>query len=162
MDILISIGIPLALIVLGLVAGTTLEKRHYRSIEEREAKLGDIVLLSTHQCPQDSQVEQSRFVQGAVVISIDYFKRFLASLRQIFGGEVRSYESLLDRGRREAILRMKSDFDEADLVLNYRVVTSRISKGGQRGKQQSPGTVEVVAYGTAVKFTDPLHNENSQ
>lgn len=162
MELLIQIGIPLTLIVLGLVAGTILEKRHFRSIEEREATLGDIALLSTRQCPEDCQVEQARFVQGAVVISIDYFKRFLANLRRIFGGEIRSYESLLDRGRREAILRMKRDFVEADIVLNYRVVTSRISKGGKRGKERSTGTVEVVAYGTAVKFITPSQDENSQ
>ena len=41
------------------------------------------------------------------MVSVDYFKRFLAGLRMIFGGRVSSYESLLDRARREALLRMR-------------------------------------------------------
>lgn len=162
MDLLIQIGIPVGLILIGLITGSILEKRHFQSIEKRESSFGDIALLSTRECPEDRQVEQSRLVQGSVVISIDYFKRLLANLRRIFGGEMRSYESLLDRGRREAILRMKNQFAEADLVINYRVITSRISKGGKRGKERSVGTVEVVAYGTAVKFADTLHNENRE
>jgi uncharacterized protein YbjQ (UPF0145 family) len=46
-------------------------------------------------------------VSGSVVVSVDYFKRFLAGLRTLVGGRVTSYETLLDRARREAILRCK-------------------------------------------------------
>jgi uncharacterized protein YbjQ (UPF0145 family) len=46
-------------------------------------------------------------VSGHVVIAQDYFKSFLASLVNITGGRVTSYESLLDRGRREALCRMR-------------------------------------------------------
>ena len=37
------------------------------------------------------------------------FKRFLANLRRLIGGRVKSYESILDRARREALLRMKTE-----------------------------------------------------
>jgi uncharacterized protein YbjQ (UPF0145 family) len=87
-------------------------------------------------------------VRGSVVISVDYFKRFLARLRMIFGGRIHTYESLLDRARREAILRMQEQARElgASMIFNMRFETSSISKG----RKDAVGTVEVLAYGTAV------------
>ncbi|MFT6733724.1 MAG: hypothetical protein ACJAS9_001914 [Polaribacter sp.] len=49
---------------------------------------------------------------------MDYFKRFLAGLRNIFGGRVVTYESLVDRARREAILRMKEKCPAAPSLIN--------------------------------------------
>ena len=66
----------------------------------------------------------------------------------VFGGEMKSYSSVIDRGRREAILRMKEASPEADLFLNCRLETSSVSKG--QGK--AVGCAEVLAYATAVRF----------
>jgi uncharacterized protein YbjQ (UPF0145 family) len=52
----------------------------------------------------------------------------------------------LDRARREAILRMKESCKKADEIINLRIETSSISKG--RGR--SIGSVEVLAYATAL------------
>ena len=87
-----------------------------------------------------------------MVVSLDYFKRFLASLRNLFGGRVRSYESLLDRARREAVLRMQDECPEADMILNFRMETSSIAN--TKGKQGAGG-VEVLAYGTMVRYAAP-------
>ena len=85
---------------------------------------------------------------GNVVVSVDYFKRFLAGLRALVGGRIRSYESLVDRARREAILRMKEQAMErgAIVVTAVRIETSSISKG----QGQAIGSIEVLAYGTAI------------
>ena len=146
----IQLGVPLLLIVAALFIGTSLERKHYRSIDERERTYGRIALLNGRHYPRNPAVAKSCFVSGSVVISYDYFKRFLAGLRMFFGGEVRSYVSLLDRGRREAILRMKEKCSNADLIVNLRIETSSISKGR---KKNSPGTVEVFAYGTALWYS---------
>ena len=76
------------------------------------------------------------------------FKRIIAGLRMIFGGEVRAYSSLLDRARREALLRMKMAYPEADAYVNCRIQTASISKG----QRDSVGSIEVLAYGTAIKL----------
>ena len=89
-----------------------------------------------------------RFVAGSVVLSVDYFKKFLYSLRKIVGGEARSLESLMDRGRREAVLRMKEQYPDADTIFNVRLETTNISGSNPKAL----GAVEVFAYGTAVKF----------
>ena len=64
-----------------------------------------------------------------MVVSLDYFKRFAAALRIIFGGRIKAFEPLMDRGRREAILRMKQDAVAAgyDAIINVRLATSRIA-----------------------------------
>ena len=147
-SLVINFGVPLFIIGLGLIIGSIVEKRHYQSIILREKELGQIPLLNGKKYPQDRPVADSAFVSGSVVISYDHFKRFLAGLRKFFGGEIKSYVTLIDRGRREATLRMKAKCKDADLIVNFRIETSSISKG----KGKSLGTVEVFAYGTALWF----------
>jgi uncharacterized protein YbjQ (UPF0145 family) len=148
--IIINLGTPLVIILIAMVVGMILERRHFRSIQEREALYQHIPVLNGKSFPEDREIVRSRLVNGSVVVSIDYFKRFLAKLRCIFGGEIRSYCSLLDRGRREAILRMHEQFPDADLIINLRIETSSISKG----RKNAIGSTEVLAYGTAIKFSD--------
>lgn len=139
--------ITIALLLLGYFAGRSAENRHYRSIIEREKQLVNLPTTNNKRPIMPvSDGAQSRMVVGSVVISIDYFKRFLASLRAIFGGNVRAYETLVDRARREAILRMKESCSDADEICNLRIVTSSISQG----RKNQLGTVEVLASGTAI------------
>jgi uncharacterized protein YbjQ (UPF0145 family) len=146
---LMVIFLPIAI---AMITGTILERRHFRNIAEREAQLSALPVLTGKAIPDDMPVIDSRLVSGSVVVSIDYFKRFLASLRNIFGGEMRAYCSLLDRGRREAILRMMEQHPDAHLIVNLRVETSSISQGGKQGKNKTLGSTEVLAYGTAITF----------
>ncbi|MBS4019650.1 YbjQ family protein [Azonexus hydrophilus] len=138
----------LVLLLLGYVFGQRAEKRHFKSIIEREQTLRDILVFSERRIPDEDQLE-GILVSGNVVISVDFFKRFVAGLRNLVGGRVSSYESLLERARREAILRMKDAARRkgATAVWNLRLETASIYKGAQN----AVGAVEVVAYGTAVR-----------
>jgi uncharacterized protein YbjQ (UPF0145 family) len=147
-EILINLGLPIAVILLAMIVGMILEKAHFRRIERREAVFSQMPAVNTKQYPNDRAVVETRMVCGSVVVSIDHFKRLLASLRNIFGGEVRSYCSLLDRGRREAILRMKEQCPDADIIVNMRVETSSISQG----RKKQLGSTEVLVYGTAITY----------
>ena len=139
--------ILLALIAIGYVVGQTLERKHYRSIEARERGLVNLVTTSSKKpMVEVSLSTEAHLVCGSAVISVDYFKRILAGLRNFFGGNVRSYETLVDRARREAILRLKESCPDASEIINLRIETSSIFKG--RGKQV--GSVEVLAYATAI------------
>ena len=143
--------IVIVLIGLGYVAGSIAEKKHYRSIISREAQLLHIPTVSVKNMIEDDvDVIDARMVQGSAVISIDHFKRILASLRNIFGGKVTAYESLIDRARREAILRMKEKSPNADIVLNTRIETSTI--GRRANSRKNIGSIEAIAYGTAVSY----------
>ncbi len=137
------------LLLLGYTAGTVAESRHYRSIKSREHKLlGLPAVTIKNALDREARIEKAELVCGSVVISLDYFKRFLAGLRNLFGGEIGSYETLVDRARREALLRMKEISRGADIILNVRIETSSIGKSAQQRK--TIGSIEVLAYGTAV------------
>lgn len=144
-----TLGIPVVLIVVGRVVGASIERRHYRSIVEREARFRIRPAISTKELDAAVPIRSASLAIGSVVVSVDHFKRFLSGFRMIFGGEVRSYSSLIDRARREAVLRMKESQPEADAYLNTRLETSTISStAGDEGM----GTIEVLAYGTAVHY----------
>jgi len=148
-ELIINLAIPIGLIILAMITGMIIESRHFQSIRQRESTFRGMPIINEKQFPTDQPIIDSRMVMGSVVVSNDYFKRFLAGLRNIVGGEVRSYVSLLDRGRREALLRMREQYPDADLIVNVRVETSAVSKGG---KKEKIGSTEVLAYGTAIKF----------
>ncbi len=139
------------LLSLGYFAGSMAESKHYRSIKKRERNFLKLPVVTARDFIEEGQeIQDARLVHGSVVISIDYFKRMLAGLRNLFGGEVKSYLTLIDRGRREAILRMKEEADGADIILNLRIETSAIGQNANRRK--TVGSIEVIAYGTAVTF----------
>ncbi len=141
-----EISIFLILLLIGYISGTLIEKRHYKSIREREEELKALP-TTTHKRPlYEEDIKSCKLVNGSVVISIDYFKKFLASLINFFGGNISSYETLIDRARREAILRLKEDAKDASEIINLRIETSSITKN----TKNSVGAVEVLAFGTAI------------
>lgn len=140
--------IGLVLLVLGYFFGRYFEKKHFESIIQREAELANIVVIASKHTTASDSAKPGMMVTGSVVISVDYFKRFLAMLRTIFGGRVTAYEALLDRARREAILRMKQEAKamNADRIFNIKLETASISNNASG----NIGSVEVLAYGTAL------------
>ena len=148
-ELIIGIGIPLVLIFVGRVVGARIERAHFQSIVEREAVFHDKPALSTRRAESGARIRKSTLATGSVVVSVDHFKRFISGFRMFFGGEVRSYSSLIERARREAVIRMKESCPDADAYLNTRLETSTIaSTAGDEGM----GTIEVLAYGTAVHY----------
>lgn len=140
--------ILLTLLAAGYGFGQYAEKKHYRSIISREAQLNKMPVVASKFPPMYRNPSASFLVTGNVVVSVDYFKRFIAALRNLIGGRITSYESLLDRGRREAILRMKQSARDqgATMIFNIKIETASISKGAR----DTIGSVEVLAYGTAI------------
>jgi uncharacterized protein YbjQ (UPF0145 family) len=148
---MIDLIIFLALLTIGYISGSVIEKKHFKSIREREAQLRSIQVIGSKRVPERFDKVDSQLVQGSVVISIDYFKKIAAGLRSFFGGRVSSYETLVDRARREAVLRMKEEAANwgAQVVFNLRIETASVSQGAKG----QVGAVEVYAYGTALKST---------
>ena len=143
----------LVMLLIAFFTGEWLERRHYKSIRSREGRWQRLPAISFRQTPVAWQVTDTGLVMGNTVVSVDYFKRFLAGLRKIFGGRVRSYETLLDRARRESLLRMKESAIESgyDAVVNVRLETSRLASSNRNG--QGTAGVEILAFGTAVKLS---------
>lgn len=132
------------LLVLGYGFGRAAELRHLRRLVEREREMNRLPAIASRFPPGDRPYAQA-LVGGSVVISSDYFKSFVAGLINIFGGRVTPFEALIDRARREALLRMKEEARGrgAAYVFNVKFETSRIAVG-------RVGAIEVLAYGTAL------------
>ena len=146
---LINLGVPFVLLVVTYFVGGAIERRHYRSIRTRERATQQMPAVTFRTPPPGWEVGETALVTGSVVISVDYFKRFLAGLRRLVGGRIKSYETILDRARREAVLRMKADAAARGFaaVINVRLETARMANG--RNGEGISG-LEVLAYGTGV------------
>lgn len=149
---LIQIGIPLALLLVGYAFGRSIERRHFRRLERLEKASRNFPVITLRDAPASVSVVECGLVHAGVVVSIDYFKRFLAALRGIFGGRIAAYETLLDRGRREALIRLKKRAHSAgyQAVINVRLETARLANSRRDGK--GTAGIEVFAFGTAVKI----------
>ncbi len=86
--------------------------------------------------------EHLGLVQGSTVRTKHLGRDIMASLKNIFGGELHGYTELLQESREEAVNRMKAQAEAvgANAVLNVRFSTSSVTQGA----------AELFAYGTAV------------
>ncbi len=143
-----NIIITVVLVTLGYFFGRRAENKHIKQLIEREAVMNALPAMASKIPPRDGEYDQM-LVSGSVVIANDYFKTFVAGLRNLFGGKISTYETLLDRARREAVLRMKDQAKAlgAEAVFNVKYESSNIS--GQYNKKLP--ILEVHAYGTALK-----------
>ncbi|NCJ06108.1 heavy metal-binding domain-containing protein [Synechococcales cyanobacterium C] len=147
---MIELLIFLGLLAIGYSVGSLLERRHFEDLAQREQQTQGVMLLNIGAKPPLPPAQAAQLFMGSVVISSDYFKTFLALLFNLMGGRIESYETLLERGRREALLRMKEEAIAwgATQVINVRLETA--SLGDQSG-QSGLVALEVIAYGTGIR-----------
>ncbi len=136
------------------ISGGILERRHLKNLLLLESGSRGVLAVTIEDLPPDWHVESCELVMGNVVISQDYFKRFAASIKGIFGGNIRVLEPLLERARREALIRMKGVAHARgyETVINVRIETSTLASSRRRGK--GTAGVEILAYGTAISLSN--------
>jgi len=142
-----SLIIFFILLAVGFFFGRMNEARHFRTLQKREAELAHIIVSNIKQVPDGMRT--SEFVSGNMVVSVDYFKRIIAGLRGLVGGRINSYTSLIERARREAVVRMKLEAAEQGMthISNLRIETASVYKNAKTGI----GSIEAYAYGTALR-----------
>lgn len=150
--IAIVYGSPLFMLGLTYFIGSSIERNHFEDIQRRESASRAFPVLNLKTVPSDWVITDSDLVTANVVISVDYFKRFLAGLRAIVGGRITSFEPLLDRARREAVLRLKESAHARgfNAIVNLRIESTDIASSTAR-KNQGLAGVEIIAFGTAVR-----------
>ncbi|MDR3054709.1 MAG: YbjQ family protein [Zoogloeaceae bacterium] len=150
---IIALGIAVILLIVGFVFGSIGQSQHYRSIKIREFRLRRILLFNEKMPPAQYAGQEFTLVCGSVIMGCDYFRQMIAGLKGLFGGRLGSFEAMLDRGRREAILRMKEDAERmgANAIFNVRLETSTLSFSQQGNRKGDKGLAcaELMAYGTA-------------
>jgi uncharacterized protein YbjQ (UPF0145 family) len=138
-------------LVTAWIAGRRSERRHHASLRAREKALAMLPAVTFQQIPDAWAVDDTGVVAGSVVIAPDPFVRLRARLRAIAGGRIATYEALLDRARREAILRCKEAARERgyQAVVNLRLETARIPRSRRR---RLTAGIEVFAFGTGLEL----------
>jgi len=147
---MLNLVIFLTLMFAGYYYGGHRERTHIQSIQRREK----LYLNLPHKNFGKKEVfeggQTGQVFYGSVVVGQDYFKSFLFGLRNLFGGEATAYVTLLDRARREALLRLKRRAKEwgAEQIVNLRYETSTVTSN--KGNEKN-GSIEVLVYGTGIK-----------
>lgn len=90
------------------------------------------------------EVEALGLVRGTVVQSKNFGKDFMAGMKTLVGGEIKSYTDMLIEARQIATKRMVDEAEAmgADAIVCIRYGSSAVMQGA----------AEIIAYGTAVKF----------
>ncbi|MEB3289370.1 MAG: heavy metal-binding domain-containing protein [Leptolyngbya sp.] len=137
------------LLIVGLYFGNRAEQQHMQSLKRREQAVQHLGISVAGGKAEFPQAQEAQLFAGSVVISSDFFKTFIAGLLNLIGGEISTYESLLDRARREAMVRMEESALAwgANQVVNVRIQTAELSANSGKGIV----AVEVIAYGTGLR-----------
>ena len=102
-----------------------------------------MILSNTETVPGKNIVQFYGVVSGSTVRAKHIGRDFMASLKNIVGGELTGYTELLQEARDDALARMTQQAESlgANAVVNVRFSTSSIAQGA----------AELFAYGTAVE-----------
>ena len=148
---LFYVGTLIGFLMLGYFVGGFFEKWHYQDLERRESLVAGVLATQIKSFPLGVPTEQPpTMLVAETVVSSDYMKSFLAAWKRFFGGEIRSFRSIMERARREALVQLKEQAAEAgyNAICNIRVETVDV---GGRGSNQKNKIVmaSVMASGTA-------------
>lgn len=104
---------------------------------------GKLVLTNIDRVPGREIVEHYGLVAGSTIRAKHVGKDIMASLKNLFGGELTGYTELLNESRLEATERMIAQAKKrgANAIINIRFSTSSVAQGA----------AEIYVYGTAVK-----------
>ena len=102
-----------------------------------------MILSNTEEVPGRTIREFYGVVSGSTVRAKHLGRDFMASLKNLVGGELKGYTELLQEARQEALDRMSEQAQSvgANAVVNVRFSTSSVAQGA----------AELFAYGTAVR-----------
>ena len=104
-----------------------------------------MIVSTTDEVPNKEISKILGIVRGNSVRARHIGRDFFAGLKNIIGGEIEEYTKLLEQSREQAMHRMVRDAERmnADAIVNIRFTTSMVMQA----------TSEILAYGTAVKFS---------
>ncbi|WP_372843517.1 YbjQ family protein [Psychrobacter sp.] len=142
----------LVLFIVGWFFGARHERQHLARLATAEAELSYIIISSERfYTPILVDNTEGELVLGSVVIAQDYFKMVIAKVLSLFGKNLTTYETLLERARREALVRMRTQAQAKGYnhIYGVRLEVSNINQLGSM--------VEAIAYGTAVLTPEPVN-----
>ena len=106
-------------------------------------KVKKMILVNTDYI-SGKELEMLGLVKGSTIQSKHIGKDIAQSFKTLVGGELTSYNEMMNEARAIATKRMVEEAEAlgADAIVNVRYASSAVMQGA----------AEVIAYGTAVKF----------
>ncbi len=106
--------------------------------------MANIIVTTSNEIPGKKIVELLGVVKGNTVRARNVGRDIMAGLKNVIGGEVKTYTHMTMDARDEAYNRMVNEAIDlgADAIINVRFATSMVMAGAS----------EMLAYGTAVKL----------
>ena len=103
-----------------------------------------MLIVNTNDIPGKTIESTLGLVKGEVVQSKHFGKDFMAGMKTIVGGEIKSYTDMIKEARQMATDRMIEEAEKlgADAIVNVRYGSSAVMQGA----------AEMLPYGTAVKL----------
>ena len=103
-----------------------------------------MIITNIETIPGKRIVEHYGLVSGSAIRAKHIGRDFMATLKNIVGGELKGYTELLQESRAQATQRMRAAAEQlgANAVINVRFSTSSIAQGA----------AELYVYGTAVRY----------
>ena len=92
------------------------------------------------------ELETLSLVKGSTIQSKHVGKDILSSFKTLVGGELKSYNEMMNEARAIATKRMVEEAEAlgADAIVNIRYASAAVMQGA----------AEVIVYGTAVRFVN--------
>ena len=140
--------------LLSLVATFIYQPSKQKVLLERETQAaikGDA--LSTLSKPfGDREIKQTKMLMASVVMSPSWVQMWIGGIMSLFGGQINVFTKVVDWARREAQQRLREKVAEEgyDEVINMRIETTMLTT--TRGGKDKTSGVEILAYGTAIKY----------
>ncbi len=106
--------------------------------------MSEIIVTTTNEVPDKKVAQILGIVRGNTVRARNVGRDIGAGLKNLIGGEIKTYTDMISHSRDEAYNRMVNQAIEqgADAIIGFRFMTSMIMQGAS----------EMLAYGTAVKL----------
>lgn len=104
------------------------------------------MLLVTKEQISGRKLQELGIVKGTTVRSVHLGKDIMSGFKTLVGGELTSYNEMMDDARSIATQRMEAEAAAmgADAVVSVRYASASVVQGA----------AEVMCYGTAVKYID--------
>ena len=137
------------MLVCGVLIGRNVEKSHIKRLDADDVHHKGFLITQLKSFPMRSPAgPPPTMVVAEAVIASDYLKSWLAGWRNIFGGEVRSFQTLQSRAKREALERLRRTAMSKgyNAICNVRIDAADI--GGGTTSRKTP-MAAVIASGTA-------------
>jgi uncharacterized protein YbjQ (UPF0145 family) len=147
---LFIIGFPLLLLPFAWLVGAWMATRHEADLAERALAVAHILVHNRGRM-EDAVAGPTPpvMVTGEVTFGVDHFRGFLGQWKNLFGGQVRSYQMVLDRARREALMRLLEQTHSLGYhaVANVRIDFADVS--GSALTRRKAADVSVLVSATA-------------